>query len=76
MSILIEQLQGKSRNLFFRFLLLIQSSWRQIDRKNHSSDDILNVSIDVLSTSILHEHFDRNQRHAFLLNCLTEDKSI
>ncbi|CAF1419929.1 unnamed protein product [Rotaria sp. Silwood1] len=27
-----------------------------------------------ISLSILHEHLDRNQRHAFILACLNEEK--
>jgi hypothetical protein len=76
-SIIIELLQSKERNLFFRFLLLLQKSWPtsvQIKKPDHDMQNVLNVCIDVLSLSILHEYVDRNQRHAFLLACLHEEK--
>jgi phosphatidylinositol-bisphosphatase len=76
-SIVIEQLKAKERNLFFRFLLLLQKCWptkEQIKKTDDESGDILNVCIDILALSILHEHLDRNQRHAFILACLNEEK--
>ncbi|CAF0804623.1 unnamed protein product [Rotaria sordida] len=75
---IIEQLQPKQRNLFFRFLLLLQKSWptsEQIKRNdNDTQQSILNVCIDVLALSILHAHANRNQRHNFLLACLNDEK--
>ncbi|CAF3893915.1 unnamed protein product [Rotaria sp. Silwood1] len=76
-SIIIERLKTKERNLFFRFLLLLQKCWptkEQIQKANEEYGDIYNISIDILALSILHEHLDRNQRHTFLLTCLNEEK--
>ncbi|CAF3304384.1 unnamed protein product, partial [Rotaria sp. Silwood2] len=76
-SIIIERLKAKERNLFFRFLLLLQKHWptkEQIQKANEESGDIFNICIDILALSILHEHLDRNQRHAFILACLNEEK--
>ncbi|CAM4751348.1 unnamed protein product [Rotaria magnacalcarata] len=76
-SIIIERLKAKERNLFFRFLLLVQKSWPtkdQIEKANQESGDTFNICIDILALSILHEHLDRNQRHAFILACLNEEK--
>ncbi|CAF4539441.1 unnamed protein product, partial [Rotaria sp. Silwood2] len=76
-SIIIERLKAKERNLFFRFLLLLQKHWQtkeQIQKANEESGDIFNICIDILALSILHEHLDRNQRHAFILACLNEEK--
>jgi phosphatidylinositol-bisphosphatase len=77
-TIIIEQLKAKERNLFFRFLILLQKSWPTAEQiKNADGDDdssdILNVCIDILALSILREHVDRNQRHAFLLACVKEE---
>ena len=76
-STIIELLKPKERNLFFRFLLLLQKCWpiaEQIKRSDHEIRNVLNICIDILSISILHEHADRNHRHAFLLACLNEEK--
>jgi len=76
-SIIVEKLQGKERNLFFRLLLLLQKCWptkEQVQKTDDASGDILNISIDILALSILHEHHHRNQRHAFILACLNEEK--
>ncbi|CAF4551721.1 unnamed protein product [Rotaria sp. Silwood2] len=76
-SFIIEQLQPKQRNLFFRFLLLLQKSWppsEQLRRIDSDAQSALNICIDVLALSILHEHANRNQRHNFLLACLNEEK--
>jgi hypothetical protein len=76
-SIVIEQLKAKERNLFFRFLILLQKYWptkQQIQTTDDEAGDTLNVCIDILALSILHEHLDRNQRHAFILACLNEEK--
>ena len=76
-STTITMLKTKERNLFFRFLLLLQKSWptpEQIRRTDTNARNILNVCIDVLALSILHEHADRNLRQSFLLACLNEDK--
>jgi hypothetical protein len=76
-SIVIEQLKAKERNLFFRLLILLQKCWptkEQIEKKDNESGDTLNVCIDILALSILHEHLNRNQRHAFILACLNEEK--
>jgi hypothetical protein len=76
-STIIELLKPKERNLFFRFLLLLQKCWpipEQTKKNEQDIRNILNISIDVIATSILHEHADRNQRHAFLLACLNEEK--
>jgi hypothetical protein len=76
-TIVIEQLKAKERNLFFRFLILLQKCWpikKQIEKTNNESGDILNVCIDILALSILHEHLHRDQRHAFILACLNEEK--
>ncbi|CAF0889558.1 unnamed protein product [Adineta steineri] len=75
-SIIVEQMQGKERNLFFRLLLLLQKCWPtkgQIEKIENESGDILNICIDILALSILHEHLDRNQRRAFILACLNEE---
>jgi hypothetical protein len=76
-GIVIEQLKSKERNLFFRFLILLQKSWptkEHIKKVDDASRDILNVSIDILALSILQAHLDRNQRRAFVLACLNEEK--
>ena len=76
-AIIIEQLKPKERNFFFRFLLFVQKSWPtadQIKRFDHDQRSTMNIVIDILSMSILHEHADREQRHAFLLACLNEEK--
>ena len=76
-SIIIEQLKSKERNLFFRFLLLIQKSWPtsdQMKKIDNNSRNILTLCIDILSLSILHDYAARNQRHTFLLACLNEEK--
>jgi hypothetical protein len=76
-SIVIEHLKAKERNLFFRLLILLQKCWptkEQIEKKDNQSGDTLNVCIDILALSILHEHLHRNQRHAFILACLNEEK--
>ena len=76
-SIVIEQLKSKERNLFFRFLILLKKCWptkEQIQKTDDESGDTLNVCMDILALSILHEHLDRNQRHAFILACLDEQK--
>ncbi|CAF1423415.1 unnamed protein product [Adineta steineri] len=72
----IELLKPKERNLFFRFLLLLQKCWPTSEqlKRSENSKNILNVCIDILTLSILHEHADRNQRHTFLLACLNEEK--
>ena len=76
-GIIIEQLKPKERNLFFRFLLFLQKCWPtadQIKRFDQDQRNSLNIVIDILSMSILHAHPDREQRHAFLLACLNEEK--
>jgi hypothetical protein len=76
-SIVIEQLKSKERNLFFRFLILLKKCWptkEQIQKTDDESGDTLNICMDILALSILHEHLDRNQRHAFILACLDEQK--
>jgi hypothetical protein len=76
-TIIIEQLKSKERNFFFRFLLLLQKCWptsEQIKKFDNDTRTVLNVCIDVLAQSILHEHADGNQRHAFLLACLNDEK--
>jgi hypothetical protein len=76
-STIIEMLKPKERNLFFRFLLLLQKCWpipEQIRKIDNNARNILNACIDVLALSILHEHADRNLRHSFLLACLNEEK--
>jgi hypothetical protein len=76
-TIIIEQLKPKERNLFFRFILLLQKIWpkpEQIKRYDHDTRNILNVCINVLAASLLHEHASPNQRHAFLVACLNEEK--
>lgn len=78
-SIVVEKLQAKERSLFFRFLLLLKQCWptkEQIEKANKQSGDIINICIDILALSILHEHLDRNQRHAFIIACLKEEKKI
>lgn len=76
--ILIEKLQGKERNLFFHFLILLQKCWPKLQEKQTSDDDdtndIFNVCLDLLALGMLHDHLDRNQRRIFLLTCLNEDK--
>ncbi|CAF4773302.1 unnamed protein product [Rotaria sp. Silwood1] len=76
-SFIIEQLQPKQRNLFFRFLLLLQKSWptsEQLKKLDNDGQNTLNICIDVLALSILHEYANRNQRHNFILACLNEEK--
>jgi hypothetical protein len=76
-SIIIEQLKPKERNFFFRFLLLLQKVWptpEPTKKLDNDTRNVLNVCIEVLTVSILHKHADRNQRHAFLLACLNEEK--
>ncbi|UJR31669.1 hypothetical protein I4U23_019150 [Adineta vaga] len=75
-SMIIELLKTKERNLFFRFLLLLQKSWPTSEqiKKTENARNSLTVCIDILSLSILHGHADRNQRHGFLLACLNEEK--
>ena len=70
---LLEQLKSKERNLFFRFILLLKKSWPTKGQTQLS--DILNISIDSIALSILHQHLDRNQRRAFILACLNEEKN-
>ena len=76
-AIIIEQLKPKERNFFFRFLVFLQKSWptpervKKFDRNERSA---LNVCIDALAMSMLHDHADGNQRHAFLSACLNEEK--
>ena len=76
--ILIERLQGKERNLFFHFLILLQKCWPKLEQKQASDDDdtndVFNVCLDLLALAMLHEHLDRNQRRTFLLTCLNEDR--
>ncbi|CAF1418116.1 unnamed protein product [Adineta ricciae] len=75
-SMIIELLKSKERNLFFRFLSLLQKCWptsEQIKRTENARNS-LTICIDILSLSILHDHADRNQRHTFLLACLNEEK--
>ena len=71
-SIIVEQVKGKERNLFFRLLLLLQKCWPT--KQQNESSDILNTCVDILALSILHEHLDRNRRRAFILACLNEEK--
>ncbi|CAF1229400.1 unnamed protein product [Rotaria sordida] len=76
-SIIVERLKTKERNLFFRFLILLKKCWptkEQIQKSNEEYGNIFNIAIDILALSILHEHLDRNQRHAFILACLNEEK--
>ena len=76
-SIVIEHLEAKERSLFFRFLLLLQKCWptkEQIEKIDDESSDIINVSVDILALSILHDHLNRNQRQAFIFACLNEEK--
>jgi hypothetical protein len=56
-TIIIEQLKSKERNFFFRFLLLLQKIWppEHIGKFNNNARNVLNVCIDVLAQSILHE---------------------
>jgi hypothetical protein len=78
-GILIERLQAKERNLFFRLLLLLQTCWPRVEqipsKDDDESGDTLNVCIDIVALSILHEHVKTNQRRAFLLACLNDEKS-
>jgi hypothetical protein len=76
-SIIFEQLKTKERNLFCRFITLLQKLWpksEQIKRYDHETRNILNICINVLALSLLHEHASPNQRHALLLACLNEEK--
>ena len=76
-AIIFEQLNAKDRNLFFRFMMVLQKFWpktEQIKRHDHDTRNILNTCIDVLAVSLLHEHASPTQRHALLLACLNEDK--
>ncbi|UJR15004.1 hypothetical protein I4U23_001981 [Adineta vaga] len=76
-SILVEQLKSKERNLFFRLLALLQKCWptkEQIEKIDDESGDAFNICIDILALSILHDHLDGKQRHAFILACLNEEK--
>ena len=78
LGIIIEQLNAKERSLFLRFLLLLQKCWPtpdQIRSLKDNSSETMNVCIDILALSILHEHVDRNQRRQFLLACLNEDRT-
>jgi phosphatidylinositol-bisphosphatase len=68
-SIVIEQLNAKQRNLFFRLLLLFKK-----EKTDPQSRDIPNVCIDILALSILHNHLDGNQRRAVILAYLNEEK--
>lgn len=76
-TMIIEQLQPKERNLLFRFLLLLKKIWptsEQMKRFDHDKRNVSNVAINVLALSLLHDHAPIEQRHAFLLACLTEEK--
>ncbi|CAF1647463.1 unnamed protein product [Adineta ricciae] len=76
-SILVEQLKGKERNLFFRLLVLLKNYWptkEQIEKTDDEAGDAFNMCIDILALSIFHEHLDRTQRHACILACLNEEK--
>lgn len=76
-SIIIEQLKPKERNLFFRFLLLLQKLWpthEQTKRFDHEQRHTMGMALDVLSQALLHDHTDRNHRRSFLLACLQEEK--
>ena len=76
-SIIIEQLKTKERNLFFRFLVLLQKAWptkEQIEKTGNNFSDILSISVDVIALSILHHHLDRNQQHTIIMACLNEEK--
>ncbi|CAF3342970.1 unnamed protein product [Rotaria socialis] len=76
-SFIIEQLQPKERNLFFRFLLFLQKSWPTPEYARRTDNNIqaaLNICIDILALSLLHKHTSRNQRQNFLLACLNEEK--
>ncbi len=79
MPSLIEQLEGKERNLFFHFLILLQKCWPKLNQKQMSDDDdindVFNICLDLLALAMLHEHLDRNQRRKFLLTCLNEEKT-
>lgn len=76
-SIIIEHLNTKERNLFFRFLLLLQKAWptkEQIEKTGNNYSDILGICADVIALSILHNHLDRNQQHTIIMACLNEEK--
>ena len=76
-SIIIELLKAKDRNLFFRFLLLLQKSWptnEQMKKIDYNQRHTLNAAIDVLSFALLHDHASQKHRHEFLLACLNEEK--
>ena len=76
-STIIEQLKPKERNLFFRFLILLQKAWptkQELEKMANQSSDTLTISVDILALSILHEHLDRNQQHAIISACLNEEK--
>lgn len=76
-TMIIEQVKPKERNLLFRFLLLLKKNWpttEQIKRFDHDTRNILNGAINVLALSLLHDHAPPEQRYAFLLACLNEEK--
>ena len=76
-SIIIEQLKPKERNLFFRFLLLLQKAWpasEQIRQFDHDRRNALKLTVEILALSILHNYAERQQRDDFLLACLNEEK--
>jgi phosphatidylinositol-bisphosphatase len=76
-TIIIEQLKSKERNLFLRFLSLLQKLWpttEQINKFDNDARNVFNVCSDILALSILQEYANRNQRHDFLLACLNEEK--
>ncbi|CAF0800932.1 unnamed protein product [Didymodactylos carnosus] len=77
-SILIEQLEQKQRNLFFRLLLLFQKIWlKQQDMEMNDSSQACRAiqnCIESLSLALLHDEATPQQRHLFIRACLEDDK--
>ncbi|CAF0747756.1 unnamed protein product [Didymodactylos carnosus] len=78
-TILIEQLQPKERNLFFRLLVLFQKIWpdEQDKQKNDNSQShrAIQNCIESLSLALLHGEVNSQQRHLFIRACLEDDRS-
>lgn len=76
-SIIFERLKPKERNLFLRFLSLLQRIWptaEQIRQFDHDRRNALKMTVEILALSILHNYAEPQQRDDFLLACLNEEK--
>lgn len=77
MIVVTENPKVRERNFVLRFLSFLQKVWPNqeiIRRFNDEQRTLLNQTVDVVSRCILHDCASQENRRAFLLSYLTEEK--